>query len=103
MQPAFKGFASDKTKNGKSGLEKAKEYIDSMEIKKHNSTKVMALRKLTEKEMTLIMTEGRIDECTEHEREQIMNFAFGEEFMNSVTKGQIKEYVKISLKGKSKS
>lgn len=30
MKPKFKGFASDETKNGKSGLEKAKLYIDSI-------------------------------------------------------------------------
>lgn len=29
MNPKFKGFASDETKNGKSGLEKAKLYIDN--------------------------------------------------------------------------
>lgn len=38
MQPIFKGFASDEVENGKSGLEKAKEYIDSMEIKKCSKT-----------------------------------------------------------------
>ena len=30
MEPTFKGFASDETKNGKSGLEKAKAYIDTL-------------------------------------------------------------------------
>ena len=33
MQPTFKGFASDEIKNGKCALEKAKEYIDKLEIK----------------------------------------------------------------------
>lgn len=30
MFPKFKGFASDETKDGLSGLEKAKRYIDSL-------------------------------------------------------------------------
>jgi hypothetical protein len=30
MKPVFKGFASDETKGGKTGLQKAKNYIDSI-------------------------------------------------------------------------
>ena len=30
MTPSFKGFGSDEVKNGKSGLEKAKAYIDNL-------------------------------------------------------------------------
>ena len=39
--------------------------------------------KLTEKQMITIIKEKRITNCTKEEKEQVMNFAFGEDFMNS--------------------
>jgi len=43
--------------------------------------------KLTEKQMIAIIKEKRITNCTKEEKEQVMNFAFGEDFMNSYDKG----------------
>jgi hypothetical protein len=37
--------------------------------------------KLTEKQMIEIIKKKRISKCTKDEKRQVMNFAFGEEFM----------------------
>ena len=43
--------------------------------------------KLTEKQMIAIIKEKRITNCTKEEKEQVMNFAFGEDYMDSNDKG----------------
>ena len=43
--------------------------------------------KLTEKEMIAIIKQKRILNCTKEEKEQVMNFAFGEDYMASDKKG----------------
>jgi len=43
--------------------------------------------KLTEKEMIAIIKQKRISNCTKEEKEQVMNFAFGEDYMASDKKG----------------
>ena len=47
---------------------------------------------LTEKQMIDILENKKINECTDDEKKQVFNFAFGEEFMESKDKGQLKEY-----------
>lgn len=42
---------------------------------------------LTEKQMIAIIKEKRIANCTKKEKEQVMNFAFGEDYMTSDDKG----------------
>jgi len=46
--------------------------------------------KLTENQMIAIMKDKRISECTQAEREQVMAFAFGEDYMKSNDKGSKK-------------
>tara|TARA_R100001460_G_scaffold35483_6_gene68240 strand:- start:1977 stop:2135 length:159 start_codon:yes stop_codon:yes gene_type:complete len=50
------------------------------------------MNKLTEKEMITIIKEKKIDKCSDHERSQVMAFAFGEEFVESNDKGARKTY-----------
>lgn len=40
------------------------------------------MRKLTLKEIAYIIDNRLLNKCTKDERKQIMNFAFGEDFMN---------------------
>ena len=47
---------------------------------------------LTEQRMEQIIDAGTIDECTELEKNQVMAFAFGEQFMASDEKGKLKKY-----------
>ena len=47
---------------------------------------------MTEKEMMSVLENGTIDQCTPEQRQQVFAFAFGEEYMSSEDKGQIKEY-----------
>ena len=47
---------------------------------------------LTEKQIINILDNKLIDTCNEEERKQVFNFAFGEEFMESKDKGELKEY-----------
>jgi hypothetical protein len=42
---------------------------------------------LTEKQMIAIIQEKRISNCTKEEKAQVMNFAFGEDYMTSNDKG----------------
>lgn len=46
--------------------------------------------KLTEKQMIDIIKEKRISECNDSERDQVMSFAFGEDYMKSNNKGSRK-------------
>jgi len=46
---------------------------------------------LSEKRMEEILDAGTINECTEQEKEQVMAYAFGEQFMASDDKGSLKE------------
>ena len=47
---------------------------------------------LTEKEMISIIEDGKIGECNPDEKKQVMEFAFGQEFMSSNDKGALKDY-----------
>ena len=50
--------------------------------------------KLTEKQMIEIIKKKRISKCTKNEKRQVMNFAFGEEFMKQPLhkKGTLQTY-----------
>ena len=48
--------------------------------------------KLTQGQMIFILKNNLMDTCTEEEKKQVFNFAFGEEFMKSEDKGRVKEY-----------
>ena len=48
--------------------------------------------RLTEKQIINILDNKLIDTCNEEEKKQVFNFAFGEEFMESKDKGELKEY-----------
>ena len=48
--------------------------------------------KLTDKQIINIIDNKLIDNCTEEEKEQVMNFAFGKEYMESSDKGSRKLY-----------
>lgn len=51
---------------------------------------------LTEEQMISILKNGTIKECSEEHKRQVMDFAFGEEFMESEDKGALKqEFVAI--------
>ncbi len=63
-------------------LEKIKEF-NHME----NLVKEDDVVKLTEDEMKAIMHNHSIDDCTEDERAQVFEFAFGAKFMASKNKG----------------
>ena len=43
---------------------------------------------LSEEEMIEIIKNNQISKCNEVEKEQVMNFAFGEDFMKSNNKGE---------------
>ena len=47
---------------------------------------------LTEKQMIKILETKTTSQYNKEEQRQIMNFAFGEEFMESKDKGELKEY-----------
>jgi hypothetical protein len=48
---------------------------------------------LTEKQMIAIIKEKRISECNKSEKEQVMAFAFGENYMKANDKGA-KKFIK---------
>ena len=48
--------------------------------------------RLTQRQMIFILKNNLIDTCTKKEKKQVFNFAFGEEFMESKDKGELKEY-----------
>ena len=48
--------------------------------------------RLTQGQIIFILKNNSIDTCTEEEKKQVFNFAFGEEFMKSEDKGRVKEY-----------
>ena len=48
--------------------------------------------KLTQGQIIFILKNNLIDTCTKKEKKQVFNFAFGEEFMESKDKGELKEY-----------
>ena len=50
------------------------------------------LKKLTVAEMIKIIDEKTIEKCSPEEKEQVMVFAFGEDFMESEDKGSLKYY-----------
>tara|TARA_R110002072_G_scaffold7_4_gene33 strand:- start:653 stop:1012 length:360 start_codon:yes stop_codon:yes gene_type:complete len=50
--------------------------------------------KLSEKRMLEIIDNKQIGECSKEERDQVMAFAFGSEFMESENKGDIEHYDK---------
>jgi hypothetical protein len=52
--------------------------------------------KLTEKQMIAIIKEKRISQCSKAEYEQVMDFAFGSDFMKSDDKGSKKVYCEKS-------
>ncbi len=48
--------------------------------------------KLTEKQMIAIIKEKRISQCSEAEKKQVMDFAFGSDYITSDDKGSKKVY-----------
>ena len=48
--------------------------------------------KLTENQMIAIIKDNRISKCTKAEKEQVMAFAFGEDYIESDDKGSKKIY-----------
>jgi hypothetical protein len=48
--------------------------------------------KLTEKQMIAIIKEKRISQCSKAEKEQVMDFAFGSDYIASDDKGSKKVY-----------
>jgi len=50
------------------------------------------MAKLTQDQMIEILKNSKISECTPEQKEQVMAFAFGEEFMDSDEKGEIVTY-----------
>ncbi len=48
-----------------------------------------SVRNLSNKEMVSIIKNKQISKCTKDERAQVMNFAFGAEYMSSTNKGAI--------------
>mgnify|MGYP003132291426 CR=1 FL=1 len=48
--------------------------------------------KLTENQMIKIIKNNRISKCTKAEKEQVMAFAFGKDFMESDDKGRLRKY-----------
>lgn len=49
-------------------------------------------KKLTEAEMVKIYKNGTIEQRTREEQDQIMEFMFGKDFIESDDKGSLKEY-----------
>jgi len=47
---------------------------------------------LTEKQMVAILKDKKINSCTKEQKEQIFDFAFGKQFMDSNDKGRLTEY-----------
>lgn len=54
--------------------------------------------KLTFKQMDEILSKKLIEFCTPSEKRQVMNYAFGEEFMQSKNKGKLKQYNEEQVK-----
>ena len=52
--------------------------------------------KLTEQQMIKALQTKTISKYSKDEKEQIMNFAFGEDFMKSKNKGELKEYDEVA-------
>ena len=52
--------------------------------------------KLTEKQMIHILENKLISKCSKEEKEQVNIFAFGEEFMESDTKGSLQTYKEVA-------
>ncbi len=50
------------------------------------------MAQLTEERMKSIIKNRLIDECTEDEKRQVFNFAFGKDYMKSKDKGAKKKY-----------
>ena len=50
------------------------------------------MSKLTTAQMVEILKANKISECTPEQKEQVMAFAFGQEFIESDNKGDIKTY-----------
>tara|TARA_Y100000114_G_C11626120_1_gene262073 strand:+ start:419 stop:616 length:198 start_codon:yes stop_codon:yes gene_type:complete len=48
--------------------------------------------KLTEKQIIAIIKEKRISQCSKAEKEQVMDFAFGSDYITSDDKGSKKVY-----------
>ena len=48
--------------------------------------------KLTIEQMEEILSKKLIEFCTPSEQRQVMNYVFGEEFMQSKNKGKLKQY-----------
>jgi hypothetical protein len=48
--------------------------------------------KLSEERMIEIIKKKQINQCSKQEREQVMNFAFGKDYMKSKDKGSKKIY-----------
>jgi len=51
---------------------------------------------LTEEQLLDIIKNKRISECSSAEREQVMEFAFGSEYMSCNDKGKRKQYIENS-------
>ena len=47
---------------------------------------------MSEEQMIYIIKNNLINQCNEQQKREIFNFAFGEKFMKSKDKGEIKTY-----------
>ena len=58
--------------------------------------------KLTEKQIIDIIKNNQISKCTKDQKKQVMNFAFGDEYMNSNEKGSKKQITERIYNGSTK-
>ena len=54
--------------------------------------KTKTMKTLTEKQMIAILKNKKINSCTKEQKEQVFNFAFGNEFMEKVSKGEVNKW-----------
>jgi hypothetical protein len=50
------------------------------------------MKTLTQKQMVAILKNKKINSCTKEQKEQVFNFAFGNEFMEKVSKGEVSKW-----------
>ena len=68
------------------------EKTNSYKAKNIGKKKVAKLKKLSEDEIVCILKNKLINDCTKEETKQVMDYAFGEEFMESDNKGHLVQY-----------
>jgi len=67
------------------------EKTNSYKAKNIGKKKNAKLKKLSEDEIVCILKNISINDCTEEVKKQVMAYAFGEEFMESDDKGDLKD------------